>query len=109
MHGLLSLHVVHTHRQPRRRSQLSVLHAKSVQLSTLQYTEQPSQLFGVPGVSHDSGNSTAPFPHVGHGTMQAGWDQFVQTGNEVIVGAGAMAPVMDGGFGTGWWMKFWPS
>jgi len=53
-----------------------VLHAKSVQLSTVQYAEQPSQLFGVPGVSHDSGNSTAPFPHVGHGTRQAaGCDQ----------------------------------
>jgi hypothetical protein len=44
----------------------------SLQFSVRQNFEQPSQLTGVPSVSHCSGYSMTPLPHAGHGSRQSG-------------------------------------
>ena len=73
----------------------------SLQFSTWQKTEQPSQLCGVPAVSQVSGNSTTPLPQVGQGTRHADCEALVQVAIAVRVAGGVTLPLIAGGFRLG--------
>ena len=57
----------------------------SLQLSTRQKTEQPSQLRGFGPSSHVSGNSTTRLPQTGHAWMQPDCPAAVQVGTANFV------------------------
>src|SRR5207245_3073765 len=91
-----------TWRQPSDGEHESVVHTfVSLQFSTWQKIEQPSQLCGVPDVSQVSGNSTTPLPQVGHGTRHPDWVALVQVARAVTIGAGVTVPLTDGGLRLG--------
>ena len=99
-----------TWRQPSDGEHESLVHTfASLQFSTWQNTEQPSQLCGVPAVSQVSGNSTTPLPHVGHGTRHPDCVALVQVGIAVRLGDGVTLPLIDGGLRLGYTKRLTPS
>src|SRR6185369_3533155 len=99
-------------RQPRLGSHESFVHAfESLQFSTLQVEEQPSQFTGVPAVSHVSGNSTMPLPQVGQGTrhLMPGAGGAVHVSSAVTVAVGwTLAVTMVGATREGCWKVLLP-
>src|SRR5262249_24924844 len=82
----------------------------SVQFSTWQNAEQPSQLCGVPTLlSQVSGNSTTPFPHTGQGRRQPVWPVAAQVGSGRSFAVGVTTPLILAGVLLGDGNVFTPS